>query len=1097
MKNYRTLWTHAPIAVALVCLALAPGVPIAAQADSSAPLPAPSSAQVWLTDVPSNTWIAPQPTVTFRQQPADQALTIAVDAKRKYQKILGFGAAMTDSSGWLISRLSQSEQTALINALFSPTSGIGLNMIRDPMGATDLSASGNYTYDDMPSGESDPTLAHFSIAHDLAYIIPLLKQALALNPQASVLATPWSPPAWMKTNDSMEGGTLNGDDFTVLANYFVKFIQDYAAAGVPVSYVTPQNEPQNASTYPSMILSATQETQLIEDMGQAFAANHLTTKIFAWDHNWDMPSYPEQIYSVPAASQYAPTTAWHCYAGNVSAQSQVHNDYPEKGALITECSGGTWQGSSQQAFADEVDGLIIDGIRNWAQGVLLWNLALDGQHGPTNSHPGCLTCNGLVTIHQSTETYTYNPDYYALGQASKFVQVGAHRIYSNSFASGSIQDVAFENPDRSRVLIAFNTGTTAKTFSVAEGAWSFDYTLGAGDAVTFKWNPLPPGSGNAAGNVVDMTHDFSFSAQGEPPGKKLIVTYDPALLPGENAVQSGTGLLTYSLPYGASIQTSGTETALDRSGWTVSASATDTYGDVPANAIDGNLSNRWSSGHGQTSGDWFEIDLGKTQAFNQITLDSGPSSPGDYIRDYQVYVSSNGVNWGSAVVDGAGTGETVVIPMPTQNARYIRIVDTGSSGNWWSIANLNVYASSGTGGDWAAPQTVNNGLQLKTWTSPAGAQVTDILNQTGSVQTFPLSQDGSVTYSLPDGADAMFTTQGPSALAQPSVAQLSPNAGIGDQTVNIIGTHFGPEQGLGTVDIGANPATILTWSDQDVSALVPPNLSAGSVPVAVYGSDGVYAGTASFAIVTPIALTRSGWTATASNVDTYGDVPANMLDGNLNTRWSSGAGQSPGMWIEIDMAKPQTFNEIELNSGPSTGDYARSADVYVSNDGSTWAQVATITGDGPVEIATFATQTARYVKVINTGSSGSWWSIAEFNAYDTLSAPAQLTVSDTSSTATTLSWQPVTGADGYHVYENSGKSPVATVTGDTYSLGDLTPGMTYSFAVTAFNGSVESPPTNPVTVTTGPVGALPEVPFAGALSLILATGGLVWWRRRK
>lgn len=964
-------------------LVFAPAFQNAAQAEAaeSKQVSNGDSVQVWLTDVPSNTWIDRQHDVAFRPKQADQPLTIMVDEDRKYQSVLGFGAALTDSSAWLIgSKMSDVQRTELMRGLFDPSEGIGLSLLRVPMGASDFSASGDYSYDDMPKGATDPTLSNFSIQHDTAYIIPQLKQALSLNPSAKIMANPWSPPGWMKTTDSMEKGTLKSENYSVLANYFVKFIQGYETAGVPVSYISPQNEPQYAGGYPGMILSASQEAQLIRDIGQAFKANDISTQILAWDHNWDVPSYPEQIYSDPAVSQYSPATAWHCYGGNVTAQSQVHNDYPGKGALITECSGGTWQGGDQKAFQATVNTLIINGMRNWAQGVMLWNLALDLNHGPTNK--GCLTCNGLVAIDPASGHVTYNADYYALGQASKFVQTGAYRIYSNTFGAGSVEDVAFENPDGSKVLIAYNSGNSAKTFSVADGTRSFDYTLNAGDAVTLKWSG-PPQNGNhapAAANVPDSVHDFTFQSLTGSASDPVIVTYDPALPANGNSIRTGNSLITYSLPFGASIQTAGTETLLDRSRWTVTASSS---GDAPTKAIDGNLSTRWTSGHGQTSGDWVQINMGTKMSFNQIVLDTGANSAGDYIRQYQVYTSNDGVNWGSAIVDGTGSGQKANITLPTQTAQYIRIVNTGSSGSWWSIGEINVYApSNGTGsGSIVGPTAVSNSLQLQTWTSPEGAQVTVVYNGTDRSRSFPISTDSSVTYTLPGGAAAMFTTTNTSSLRQPALGSLTPNTGMAGQTITINGSNFGNVQGLGTVDFGSNPGSIRSWSDSSIGVMVPNGLQSGTVTVSVYGSNGLFAGNASFTVNNPPALPRTGWVAAASDVSPYGDVPGKMLDGNLNTRYSSGTGQHNGLWITVDMGQPQTFDELAMDSGTSAGDYARSADVYVSTDGTNWTKVSSIVGNGPLEIAAFPVQTARYIKVVNTGSSGSWWSIAEFNVY--------------------------------------------------------------------------------------------------------------------
>jgi len=424
------------------------------------------------------------------------------------------------------------------------------------MGATDFTATGNYSYDDLPAGQTDPTLSKFSIKHDQPYVIPELKQALALNPSIKITSTPWSPPGWMKTSGSMIGGTLKDEYSAALAKYFVKYIQAYGKAGVPISYVTPQNEPLNAPTWPGMSLTPSQETKLVQQMGQQFATNKISTKILAWDHNWDVPSYPESIFNDPSTADYAVGTGWHIYSGSPIYQTEAHNDYPGKEAYLTEATGGVWQASTQVAFHDALDTWLLGGTRNWANGVMLWNIALDPAMGPLNSDTnGIGECRGLVTIDPTDGSVTYNADYYALAQVSKFVRPGAHRIYSNTFGAGSIDDVAFQNPDGSKVLVAYNDGTAAKSFSVVDGTQSFNYRLPAGAAATFTYSgPAQSGNTPAAPTVTDPTHDFTFASKSAPGHAPATVTYDPALLPIQNGVTTGNQLLTYSLPVGATVR---------------------------------------------------------------------------------------------------------------------------------------------------------------------------------------------------------------------------------------------------------------------------------------------------------------------------------------------------------------------------------------------------------------------------------------------------------------------------------------------------------------------------------------------------------------
>ncbi|MFF6806930.1 discoidin domain-containing protein [Streptomyces sp. NPDC012616] len=937
-----------------------------------------NSVSVWLTDVSADKWVADQDDVLFKARRTANPLTIEIDDSVKYQKVQGFGAAMTDSAAWLIDKLSTAERNKLMEKLFDPSKGIGLSLLRSPMGATDFNASGNYSYNDMPAGQTDPTLSDFSVQHDVPYIIPALRQALSLNPSIKIMANPWSPPGWMKTSDSMIGGTLKSEYTSALANYFVKFIHAYGEAGVPISYISPQNEPMGTPTWPGMFLSAYQEAELIQEIGKAFEANGISTKILAWDHNWDVPSYPETIFSDPAASKYTAGTGWHIYSGNPNYQTVVHNDYPNKETFITEATGGVWQDSDQTAFSEALGTWIINGTRNWANGVMLWNIALDPDRGPLNSDTaGIPMLRGLLTIDPADGRVTYNVDYHALAHASRFVKPGARRIYSNTFGEGSIENVAFQNPDGSKVLIAHNSGSAAKTFSVADGTHSFDYTLNAGDAVTFTYSgPAQSGRTPAATKVSDPTHDFTFKSASGP----VTVTYDPALLPYQNSIRTGNKLVTYSLPIGASVQTTGR--ALSRGKWTATASAQADWG-VAANAIDGDIDTRWNLGHGPTSGDWFQIDLGSPTSFNKIVVDTGVNNSFDYVTKYQIYVSNDGADWGSAIASGSGGIGKTAVTLPTRTAQYVRIVSTAASGFWWSIGDIEVYGSARGTGSITAPAAVSNGLQLKNWTSKEGEQVTVVFNGTTDSKSFKISADGSYTYTLPSGTSAMFTTKKLSSFPSPTFSDLKPGQGMPRSKFTIRGSGFGDAQGLGTVYFGSGYAEIDTWSDTSISAYVPKGLPAGKITVSVKGTSGTDAGRSSFDVIDlGPALPRTGWTAKASDAS-KSDAPGNMLDGNSDTRYSSGTGQYDGLWIQVDMGRTQSFDKIVLDVGGSVSDYARSADVYVSTEGTDWTEVSSAWDGQRVHLISFPTQTARYVKVVNTGNvARSWWSVAEFNVYN-------------------------------------------------------------------------------------------------------------------
>jgi glucosylceramidase len=438
-----------------------------------------------------------QPSVTFSASGSASGTVVTVNPAIQYQQMDGFGAAMTDSSAYLIHSLPTSQRTALLNWFFSKSSGIGLDFIRQPMGATDFSAQGNFSYDDQPSGSTDVNLTDFSIAKDLTYTIPTLQEALAINPQIKVEMLPWSPPAWMKLSGTMNGGNFNDSYMPSLANYFVKAIQAYQAEGIPIYAVAAQNEPENSTTgYPSEAFSASEEGTFIGNyLGPALAKAGLSQKIFGYEHNWNDTTYPTLVLQNAAAYPYVAGTSWHCYDGAVTAQSEVAAAYPSKGTWFTECSGeitGTFSGD----FQFGMENLIIGATRNSAKAVLEWNLALDLTSGPQNG--GCVDCRGFVTINDLgvPAVVGYNVENYIYGHAAKFVVPGAYRIDSNSAAigAGGIEDVAFQNPDGSIVLIVFNDGSVESlpasfTVDYAPNNSSFSYSLPGGAAATFLWTP--------------------------------------------------------------------------------------------------------------------------------------------------------------------------------------------------------------------------------------------------------------------------------------------------------------------------------------------------------------------------------------------------------------------------------------------------------------------------------------------------------------------------------------------------------------------------------------------------------------------------------
>jgi glucosylceramidase len=464
---------------------------------------------VWLTTDIGQTpqaLMAPQPAVSFTPGTSSNLPSIFISESQAEQTIEGFGASMTDSAAYLLHDVvPPAALGGVMQSLFSHSQGIGVSFLRNPMGSSDI-ARYIYSYDDTSADSTNANLPNFSVSHDTADILPLLLQAKAINPQIKMLGTPWSPPAWMKGNDSMYGGTsatasqLLPAQYTAFANYLVKYVQAYQAAGVPVDYLTIQNEPLNVPTgYPGSSMPAADQLDILKAyVLPALATANINTKILVYDHNWDTPSYPETVFgdATLAASSQIAGVAWHWYGGPPGAMTTLHNLFPQSSQYVTEASGGTW-------IADEVRTdfeMIIHSMRNWSRSYVKWSLALDQNRGPFIPG-GCNDCSGLITVNSSTGAVTNNIDYYTLGHFSKFVLPGAVRVWSNN-APGLIS-AAFINPlrhsgiagadrsearDRPRVLVVYNDSAATQKFQVVSNGTSFQYSLPSYAGATFQWD---------------------------------------------------------------------------------------------------------------------------------------------------------------------------------------------------------------------------------------------------------------------------------------------------------------------------------------------------------------------------------------------------------------------------------------------------------------------------------------------------------------------------------------------------------------------------------------------------------------------------------
>jgi glucosylceramidase len=400
-----------------------------------------------------------------------------------FQTIDGFGYTLTGGSAQVINQLNTQKRQELLKELFGTNdNSIAISYLRISIGASDLNAA-PFTYDDLPSGQTDMNLDNFSLAPDKTDLIPMLKEIVAINPNIKIMATPWSPPVWMKDNNGFVGGSLKPEYYAVYAKYFVKYIQTMKAEGIAIDAVTPQNEPLHPGNNPSMLMIALHQADFIKNhLGPAFKTANLSTKIVAYDHNCNKPEYPIAVLNDPGANPYVDGSAFHLYEGDISALSTVHSAFPNKNIYFTEqytSSTGSFEGDLKW----HVKNVIIGSMRNWSKTALEWNLANNASFGP-NTPGGCTTCKGALTIN-SSDSFTRNVGYYIIAHASKFVPSGSVRISSNF--SGNLNNVAFKTPSGKKVLIVENDGNTSEIFNIKyNGNW-ITTSLEAGSVGTYIW----------------------------------------------------------------------------------------------------------------------------------------------------------------------------------------------------------------------------------------------------------------------------------------------------------------------------------------------------------------------------------------------------------------------------------------------------------------------------------------------------------------------------------------------------------------------------------------------------------------------------------
>jgi glucosylceramidase len=409
---------------------------------------------------------------------------ITVNDKQAYQSVDGFGFALTGGSAMHIIRMSGESRTKLLHELFA-TDGdnIGISYLRLSIGSSDLNEY-VFSYDDLPQGEADTAMKKFSLGPDTLDVIPVLKEILAIDPAIKILGSPWSPPPWMKTNNDTRGGRLKPEYYAAYAKYFVKYIQQMKAEGITIDAITVQNEPLHPGNNPSILITAPEEKDFVKNnLGPAFQAAGINTKIIVYDHNADRPDYPITILDDPAAAKYIDGSAFHLYGGKIEALTDVHNAHPGKNIYFTEQMVVQFDKSELMNIASPVSSIIIGATRNWCRNVLEWNLAADPDFKPYTDRGGCSMCQGAVTI--DGNLVTRNVAYYSIAHVSKFVRPGSVRIASNNI--DSLPNVAFATPGGKKVLIVVNDSGNGQIFTIRFNGKDTTAKLERGAVGTFIW----------------------------------------------------------------------------------------------------------------------------------------------------------------------------------------------------------------------------------------------------------------------------------------------------------------------------------------------------------------------------------------------------------------------------------------------------------------------------------------------------------------------------------------------------------------------------------------------------------------------------------
>ena len=442
------------------------------------------TATMYLTTADRTLLMAAQPQLKAGKMAAGAAM-ITIDPAERMQTIDGFGFAMTGGSAELLMAMSGPARAAILERLFgSGKDGIATSYLRLSIGASDMNER-VFTYDDVPEGEQDTTLAHFDLGPDLKDVVPVMREVLAINPKIKILGSPWTAPLWMKTNGKAKGGSLKPEFYRVYAQYLVRYLEAMRAQGIVIEAITVQNEPESGRNTPSLVMTAAEQAEFLKRaLGPALEKAGLATKIVAFDHNCDDPGYPTAVLGDAEAARHVDGAGFHLYLVTIDAMSTVHDAFPGKNLYFTEqMTVEDPRAGVVTPIAEPVTRVVIGATRNWSRNVLLWNLAADPQFGPHTEDGGCPVCQGAITV--NGDVATPNLAFYAVAQVSKFVPPGSVRVGSDEIAG--VADVAFRRPDGRVVLVVANEGEAEKIFGVREGKRVLPVTLAGHAVATIVW----------------------------------------------------------------------------------------------------------------------------------------------------------------------------------------------------------------------------------------------------------------------------------------------------------------------------------------------------------------------------------------------------------------------------------------------------------------------------------------------------------------------------------------------------------------------------------------------------------------------------------